>query len=281
MDSSAALTLLAARLGAAVYDSAFLASGVIDLTPFSRRVVARIWANDPRVGRVLHGVISEYAGLESSNYHPVFAIWSMAGTLIPPAKTLLQRFTEWLDDFDAWLMPSPWNPGDKIHRGFYTFYSAVTIEHLGNGQEYAVRDYMKAWPTLVDGALFEGHSLATSSADYLLMDAVDLGLKPIGVINFAPPKSGDLAFRKSVIETIQNLDGIYEAWANPNDAVPCLPLTVTRPFKVWDFEHVVEPVDLAADLVTPAIPSDWESSHHMLSYLALITAHFATPPVSP
>jgi hypothetical protein len=249
-----ALTLLCARLQAAAYNDTYLATGVIDLSPFSPRVkTATIWANDPTVGRVRHGFISIDGQLP---------IWNFDGTLIPKGS-----FVEWLDNFDAFLAPSPWNPGDKVHRGMLRFYKSLSVVDDASGVETPLSDYIAANAEASKRAIFVGHSLGTFTATCACLEASGVGL-----FLFAAPKPGDGCFRQTVFDALKEVGGVLESYANPNDAVPRLPITVDFPWKFEDFEAIIDPTELQPTLVSPPIESDWLSSHHMPNYVLLLEA---------
>ena len=257
MPSSPSLTVLAAKLQALAYDDTFLAVGILDLSAFSRTFRATLWANDPGIGRVRHGHIS--VGAEGP-------IWSIAGTLMPKGSIV-----EWLDNLDSFLEPSPWHLGDKVHRGFLTFNLSLSVEM--DGEETPLGAFIEKHPELCNGAVVQGHSLGGPNAIFAFMEMHACGWVPAGVILWACPRPGDGPFRASVIEAIQTANAFLESYANPNDAVPNLPFTVTRPFNIWDFEAVVRPLDLSPALVTPPIADDWLSSHRMANYAQLIEAY--------
>jgi hypothetical protein len=242
-----ALHILCAKLGCFGYDPAFEATGAIDLSPLNRTFFGTIWANDPRVGRVRHGFVS--LGLEGP-------IWSFAGTLIPQGS-----FVEWLDDFDAVLVPSPYGPG-LVHKGFLAFTETLSV--VVDGVERSLPDAITANPQAVEGAVFSGHSLGTFPA---LAGAL-MAKTALPPVLIAPPKSGDTVFK----DTCATVWPTIPSYHNPNDAVPRVPLTVDWPWKIEDFQQVSPLIELQPNLVTPSIPSDWASSHHEPNYLALMEA---------
>lgn len=252
-----ALTLLLARVQAFAYDPGFLANGVTDLTPFGLRKTHTLWAFEPRVGKVRHGHISRFCDAADPR-----SIWTFDGTLIPKGD-----LGEWLDDMDAFLTASPWNPGDKVHRGMLRFFESMVVVDDATGIETPILTFIAANPEVAKGAIYQGHSLGTFTATCACLEGHGSAL-----ILFAAPKPGDSAFRQTALESIIAVSGILESYANPNDVVPKVPLTVDWPWKVEDFESLVVPTVLRADLVTPPIPSDWASSHHMPNYLALLEA---------
>lgn len=253
-------TLESARRAVAAYDETFLATGGIDLSPLGRSLKATIWADDPKVGKVRHGFVS--SPLNGAGGPDA---WTFAGTLVPDGS-----FVEWLDDFDAFLVASPWLSSRRVHRGFLRFYNSLTVQPV-SGAEQPIRDFIRANPMASEGAIFEGHSLGTATATFACLDASGAFL-----YLFAAPKPGDGGFRQAVFGSIEKVSGTIESYANPNDVVPRVPLTVDWPWKVEDFEHVVEPVELAANLASPGIPADWASSHHMPNYLRLLEAASTT-----
>ena len=257
------LTLLAARLNAAAYEDAYMQTGAIDLSAFfapaSAKLAATIWANDPKVGRIRHGFIAV-----TSTGEP---FWIFAGTLCPSGNPLV----EWLDDFDAALVQSPWNEKSRVHRGFQRFTDSISIEM--DGVELWLRDFIVAHIDLVTEATFAGHSLGTYCAAAAFMWARTADMIPYACIQFAAPKGGDGSHRKDVVGSVQAVQGIFEAYKNRYDAVPELPFTIEiGPWVLADFEPVVDPVVLDPRSVSPAVESDWASAHHMPNYVRLLAA---------
>lgn len=241
---------------AKAYDPGFLSTGVQDLSEFGLRKTHTFWADDPRVGKVRHGHISTQAHVAGQ------FIWTFDGTLVPKGS-----FVEWLDDLDVFLVPSPWNPGDKVHRGMLRFFLSMTVVDDTTGVELPILDFISANPALANGAIYQGHSLGTFTATCACLEGTGGFL-----FLFAPPKPGDKNFRQSVFNALRDVGGTIESYANPNDAVPRVPITLAFPWHFFDFWPVVDSTKLQPDLVDPAIPSDWASSHHMPNYLSLLEA---------
>ena len=241
-----ALTLLCAELQCAVYDPAFLEAGVLDLSRWGRTQIATLWSDDPRIGKVRHGFVS---------YAPTSIIWTFAGTLAPGGSMV-----EWLDDFKALLTPSPWHPGDKVHQGFLEFFQSMTIEDTMGGVQPLEEALNLGSAT---GHIFHGHSLGTATATFAALIA-----KGNRLTLFAAPKPGDRQLAQSVRDAVP----IIESYANTDDVVPKVPLTIDWPFTFEDFQPVVQPVILNPASVTPRIPSDWANAHHMPNYLQMIRA---------
>ena len=255
------LTILCAKVQSLAYDPAFLESGVTDLIRFGLHKSHTIFANDPRVGKVRHGHIScnniGGAPIPDNRY-----LWTFDGTLVPKGS-----FVEWLDDFEAFLTASPWNPGDLVHRGMLRFFNTMTVVDDATGIELPILDFIAANPGLAKGAIYTGHSLGTFTATCAFLEGSGGAL-----ILFAPPKPGDKNFRQTVLRALMDAEGTLESYANPNDMVPRLPLTIDFPWHFEDFQPIVKPTKLQPNLVTPPIPADWESSHHMPNYLRLLEA---------
>jgi len=252
------LTLLCARLQAKAYDPGFLATGIQDLSEFGLTKTHTIWADDPRVGKVRHGHIS----MAAFGVTGIRVFWTFDGTLVPKGS-----FVEWLDDFDVFLVASPWNPGDRVHRGMLRFFQSMSVVDDATGVELPILDFIAANPGLAKGAIYTGHSLGTFTATCACLEGSGGAL-----ILFAPPRPGDKPFRESVFNALRDAGGILESYANPNDAVPRVPITLNYPWHFFDFWPVVDSTHLRPDLVDPPIPSDWASSHHMPNYLALLEA---------
>lgn len=231
-----ALEILCAKLGIAAYDPAFAASGKTDLSSLGREFQSVIMGVDPGIGPIPYGFISS---------GPDGFIATFRGTQTPDGS-----YVEWLDDFKAVLEPCPFAPGCQWHKGFGEVYSTLNIGGVPVGQA-------------IKGLLCHGHSLGGPLATFA---ALESGGPALGL--FASPKPGDSALAALVQTTIRTI----WSYTNPNDAVPRVPLTVDWPFRFEDFQRVMPPFQLQPNLVTPAIPSDWASSHALANYLALLEA---------
>jgi hypothetical protein len=241
---SLSLQILCAKLGLRAYDPAFLATASLDLSDLGRELKYVIWGTDAGIGAIPYGFIST---------GPEGMIATFRGTQMPDGS-----FVEWIDDFEAVLDPCPFAPGAMWHRGFGKVYSSLAVA----GTPVAVA------LTGIPGLICHGHSLGAPLATYAALEAKagQLGL-------FASPKPGNAAFAAAVQAAILPI----WSYANPNDAVPKVPITVDFPWKFEDFQPVMGPYRLNANLVTPAIPGDWGASHNLGNYLALLEALAATP----
>ena len=241
-----ALHLLCARLGLKAYEPTFLSTGQTDLTDLGRSIQATIWGTDPGIGTVPFGFVS--VGADGP-------IATFRGTQRPKGT-----WVEWLDDLDAVLEPVPflYETGAFWHRGFGRVYSSLTLKQL-DGTESALSPVLSS----LAGLICHGHSLGAPLATYAA-----LGAKASKLILFASPKAGDTLLRQ-VCATVWDDIPSYE---NPNDVVPKVPITVDEPWKLEDFQQVGRQIPLSAALVTPPIASDWDSSHNLGSYLALLQA---------
>jgi hypothetical protein len=165
-----------------------------------------------------------------------------------------------LDDLDAVLEPVAflYDTGALWHRGFGRVYSGLTLK-LVDGSAAPLATVLSS----LAGLICHGHSLGAPLATYAALVA-----KASKLVLFASPKAGDTLLHQ-LCETAWSEIASYE---NPNDVVPKVPLTVDKPWKLEDFQQVAAPILLYADLVSPPIPSDWDSSHNLGSYLALLEA---------
>jgi pimeloyl-ACP methyl ester carboxylesterase len=219
------------------------------LADLGRTFTAWIWGDDGMgVGRVAFGFIST---------GPEGVICTIRGTQTPDGSAI-----EWLDDLDAFLEDCPLVIGAKWHRGFGRVYSTLRVG-VGGGREA----FLQAFLAVQKAVIVCGHSLGGPLASFAALDG-----KASSLILFASPKPGDSYLRQAVFRSIEAQGGEIASYANPNDAVPKVPITVDFPFKVIDFQHIVEPTELSPSLVTPPIPSDWASSHSLQNYLSLLEA---------
>lgn len=238
--SASAIEILCAELGIRAYDPNFLATALPpDISDLGRQIEAIIMGVDQSVGPVAYGFVSS---------GPDWVIATIRGTQMPDGSLV-----EWLDDLDAFLAPCPLDKGTLWHRGFGKVYSSLTISGKPIGQ--ALRGINSLW--------VHGHSLGGPLATYC---AIEAGIANLGL--FASPKPGDSSFAAYARGKIVNI----WSFANQNDVVPNLPVTVDEPWKIEDFQPVVEPTILSASLVTPPVPSDWASSHNLANYLSLLKA---------
>lgn len=233
--------ILCADLGLKAYEPAFLATGQVDLSDMGRKVLAVIHGNDPGVGKVPFGFVSD--GVEGP-------ICTIRGTQMPGGS-----FVEWLDDLQAFLELCPIvpNTGAMWHRGFGKVYSSLTA------QDVPLALFLGG----LKGLMCHGHSLGAPLATYAALEAHAAHL-----VVFASPKAGDTLLRQ-VCQTRWNDIASYE---NPNDPVPKVPITVDKPWRIEDFQQVADFTRLDADLVVPPIASDWASSHDLFSYFRLLVA---------
>ena len=240
-----ALHILCAKLGLKGYAAGFLSDPwSTDLSEFGRIVDSVLYGVDPRVGSIPYGFVS--LGEEG----PILTI---RGTQMPDGSLV-----EWLDDFDAFLEACPFAPGAQWHRGFGSVFKTFYIV-TPDSKVHVFIDYLAQFK----GLLCHGHSLGAPLATFA---AAQLQTQP--PILFASPKPGDLAFRSLFQQSV----GVPASYANPNDAVPKVPITVDFPFRFEDFQHVAPLTLLSADSVTPAISADWGSSHSLENYLLLLEA---------
>jgi hypothetical protein len=206
---------------------------------------AVIWGLDPGVGSIPFGFIS--VGKEGP-------IATFRGTQEPKGSVV-----EWLDDFDAFLEPCPIGPGNW-HRGFGKVFGSLSIE-MTDGTKSPLQPVLGS----LAGLICHGHSLGAPLATYAALQA-----KAPELVLFASPKAGDSDFAGAC--RLQWYGTPVVSYANPNDAVPKVPITADWPWKLEDFQQVAPITELQPTLVTPAIPADWGSSHNLANYLALLTA---------
>lgn len=238
-----AIDLLCADLGLIAYESTFLTAPqdtvAAALAPMGRSLVNLIWGEDAEIGPVPFGFISE---------SPAGFITTLRGTQMPDGKIV-----EWLDDFDAFLETCPFAPG-RWHRGAGRLYKTLNV----NGQPLG-RVLMSFAAMII-----HGHSLAGWLATYAALESQGQAPRL-----FATPKGGDAPFRDAAISI---WGGPATSYANPNDAVPKVPITVDWPFKIEDFEQVSPLIELAPSSVTPPIASNWDDSHQLSNYRRLLAA---------
>ncbi len=240
-----ALHVLCAKLGVVAYGLDYLHPVVPDLGPWARVFRQWIWGDDGKgVGVVAFGFVSD--GPEGN-------IATIRGTQTPDGSMV-----EWLDDFDAILEPCPFVIGANWHRGFGRVYRTLRA-----GPDASASQFLAAYLSSIKSPVVSGHSLGGPLATYAAIEGHGREL-----VLFASPKPGDSYLAKAAASGIETMT----AYVNPNDAVPRLPITVDWPFKLEDFEHVVEATVLKPDLVTPPIPGDWSSSHNLSNYLRLLEA---------
>lgn len=246
--------LLYARLGLIGYEPAFLtapAATVADgLQVFGRSMHTLVYGVDQGIGRVPYGFISTGPGGFGS------AVCTLRGTQMPQGKIV-----EWLDDFDAFLEQCPFAPtGCRWHRGFGRVYSTLTVS---DGTPLA--EALQAIP----GVRVHGHSLAGPLATYAAAES-----KGAAPTLFASPKCGDSGLRDyfQQLWPFGTQSDPVVSYANPNDAVPKVPITVDWPFKLEDFQQVVSLFEMLPASVTPPIPGNWDDSHQLSNYLRLLIA---------
>jgi len=154
---------------------------------------------------------------------------------------------EALDDLDAVLEPCPLSDGGGAswHRGFARVFTSLT---------------MPTGPF----DIIAGHSLGCPLAAFA---ALSHGAGRL--ILFASPKPGNTVLAADVLE---NLGAGVESYANRDDAVPRLPITVDWPWKFEDFQPIIPPTELDGGSVVPPIPSDWLAAHRLDNYIRLLSA---------
>ena len=246
------LNLLCADLGLLCYENGFTTCNTYDIMPaklaaLGRKLVEPILGTDQGVGNVNFGFISD---------GPDGMICTIRGTQCPGGS-----YVEWLDDFDAVLEPITWCPGASWHRGFGDVYQTLNVATIPLGKALGMTKNM----------LCHGHSLGGPLATYA---AAQAGTR--APILYASPKPGDSNFRAFC----RGLWGNCLSYANPNDAVPKVPITVDWPIKVEDFVQVAPLIEMSPSSVTPPIPADWGSSHQLSNYRRLIVQLNSTLPAS-
>ncbi len=240
------LHILAAQIGLTGYAPGFLTDPLrtINATlPGMGRVLRSIvMGTDPKIGPVPYGFFS------TGGWAP--EICTLRGTQMPDGSMV-----EWMDDFDAVLEQCPWAPpGCQWHRGFGRVYSTLNVEGVPLAQVLANNP----------GTVIEGHSLAGTLATYAAAES-----RSAAPVLFASPKFGNSALRDYCLK----LWGCTTAsYANPNDAVPKVPITVDWPLKLEDFQQVAPLIELPAASVTPPIASSWAESHSLSNYVRLLQA---------
>lgn len=245
MPTTPAIHILCAELQVRGYSPSFVQDGVLpDLSDLGRTIKTTIYGDDGHgVGIVPFGFISD---------GPEGPICTIRGTQQPKGT-----WVEWLDDFDAVLERCPFATG-KWHRGFGRVYS--TLHVVGDG---GVRVPLAVQLIVAPGVLIHGHSLGAPLASYAALEA-----RAAAPILLASPKWGDA----TLCQTAATLWPYVASYANPNDAVPKVPITVDDPADLFDFRQLAGFIWLNPRSVTPAIPADWDSSHNAGNYLAMMRA---------
>lgn len=244
------LHLLCAELGLIGYAPGFLTAPASTAAPmlqgYGRTLRSIIYGSDPKIGAVPFGFISE---------GPAGVICTIRGTQMPGGSIV-----EWLDDFDAVLEQCPFAPTSaRWHRGFGRVYSTLNVGGTPLAQALQA----------VPGVIVHGHSLGGPLATYAAAEG-----KCTAPVLYASPKCGDSALR----DYLQTLPGWtmstagISSYANPNDAVPKVPITVDWPFQIEDFQQVAVLTELPAASVIPPIAADWDSSHQLSNYFLLLQA---------
>lgn len=250
------LHLLCAELGLIAYAPGFLTNPVGTLMaglatlPAGRSLHTIIMGKDPLVGPVPFGFITE----GDEGY-----IVTIRGTQLPGGSIV-----EWLDDFDAVLEPCPWAPaGCQWHRGFGRVYGTLTVGAMKLGA-YLTGLKASSAKTVTASGHSLGGPLATFAAGEAGLDAPVL---------FATPKPGNAALRVWLSARWLPLLGLHQnSYANPNDAVPKVPITVDWPLRLFDFAHVFDLCELAAGTAVPPVGPGWGESHALGNYLRLLEA---------
>lgn len=243
-----ALHILCAELGLIGYAPGFLTAPATTaatlLASYGRTLRSVVYGSDPKIGTVPFGFISD--GAEGP-------ICTIRGTQMPGGSLV-----EWLDDFDAELEQCPFAPtGARWHRGFGRVYSTLNVGGTPLAQA------LQAAP----GVFVHGHSLGGPLATYAAAEG-----KCWAPVLFASPKCGDSALRDYFLSLWSAEGPLGMSYANPNDAVPKVPITVDWPFHLEDFQQVFPLFEMSPSSVTPAIPGDWGNSHQLDNYLRLLRA---------
>lgn len=163
---------------------------------------------DVIVGTDPGGVKIHYGFLARSMIDGSFAI-AIRGTDTPG---------EWLEDFLAVLVSTPFASGSENHAGFFDLYRNLT-----NGIGIPIG---KAFADLGAPVAVTGHSLGGPLATML---AGEIGAALL--VGFASPKPGNGKFAAWIRARVSNI----ELYANVPDVVPHVPFTLP-PFE--DFLHV-------------------------------------------
>jgi hypothetical protein len=205
-----------------------------DLSDLGCQWFATITGTDAVIGAVPYGVIVKSLG---------HVICAMRGT---------QNWQEWAKDFQGFLESSPW-PGCQWERGFGSIFQTL---HVGG---IALADALRIF--CVD--VFGGHSLGCPLATFA-------GLQFPGgqLILLASPKPGD----GNLAALAQRSFAPIQSYANTEDVVPHLPLTLDWPLDLENFRPICRQVGLDPASVTPPIANDPHSAHILANDLLLLEA---------
>ena len=242
-----ALALTCAKLVSRAYGSGFLDNPyTLDLSDMGRVVEWVIWGCDAGVGSVPYGFISS---------GPMGPIAAFRGTEMPKGS-----LEEWRRNFDAYLERCPLVPGACWHDGFGSDFRGLSASKL-----VLDKTLMPLAATLhgFPGLICTGHSKGAPLATYA-------GLVGFAerLVLFASPKAGDKALADHVGSVFKNT----LSFANPNDEVPKLPLTLPDPLGLFNFHQVSDLLTLDPSLVRPPVAPDWYESHILGNYQKLLEA---------
>lgn len=153
---------------------------------------------------------------------------------------------EWFADFRAILVACPFAPGSMVERGFLGIYSSFRLAAGGN---------LKELFTGFAERFVAGHSLGGPLATFLAAE-----IKADVLVGFASPRPGNGEFGAFVrVNT-----GLILLYANMNDFVPKVPLTI---LPLFAFEHVAGLIDLNPGAAVIGTPS---AQHSLSTYLHMI-----------
>lgn len=251
--SAPSLHILCAKLGLEAYKAGFLSIPLetVDVVQYDRVFDRLIWGNDGLgVGKIPFGFISR--GEEGE-------IVTIRGTQTPDGSLV-----EWLDDLNAFLVQCPFAVG-RWHAGFGSVYSTLVVT-ADTGENQPLGQYLKARLAAGVDITVSGHSLGGPLASYAALEA----LCPRAPVLFASPKWGDTLLTQTAHTLWSDIP--FPSYANPNDAVPKVPITVDHPWRIEDFQPIAPSILLPASLVSPPVPAGWTDSHNLANYLRLLQA---------
>lgn len=158
---------------------------------------------------------------------------------------------EWLADADAGLIPCPFLPGARTHRGFTQIYQTMVCDKQTLGAS------LKAILRAVEGRtlIVAGHSLGAALAT---LAAVDVG--GADLVTFAGPRVGDDRF----VEMAQTRLASNTRIVNDPDLVPKLPV---RAEPIFPYAHLGAALELNSAGQVKDEPGAW---HALPTYLHLI-----------
>lgn len=161
---------------------------------------------------------------------------------------------EWLSDADAFLVPCPFLPGGRTHRGFTAIHASMICADL------TLRGLLVSCDAPV---IVAGHSLGAALATLV---AAELG--GCSLATFAGPRVGDDTFAHMAMSRLAGNDRVV----NAPDLVPQLPTRIEPDFP---YMHLGIAIDL--DSAGQVIPNR-HAWHSLPTYLHLLDSNLPIEP---